>query len=106
MSGITESKKRDFITQLIAIIADNSQLLTDKGFDPASKITVLKDQEELVEGSEAAEKKAYAAAKDATAASNTALDVAYKHASDTVDLMAGLLGKKNNLVLEIKKLRK
>ena len=106
MSGITESKKRDFITQLTTIIADNSQLLTDKGFDPASKVTVLKDQDKLVDGSEAAEKKAYAAAKDATAASNAALDVAYNHASDTVDLMAGLLGKKHNLVLEIRKLRK
>ena len=44
--SLTESKKRDFVSQLIVILEQNSQLLTDKGFDPAAKITQL--QTELV----------------------------------------------------------
>lgn len=106
MSGLTESKKRDFNTQIIKIMEKNSQLLIEKGYDPAMKIEELNDQEDLVEASEAAEKNAYTAAKDATAASNKALDIAYKHASNAVDLISGLLGKDHNLVKELKKLRK
>jgi hypothetical protein len=106
MSSLKESEKRDFNSQIIEIMKDNTQLFLDKGYDPAAKIAELNGQEELVEASEAAEKKAYSAAKDATAASNLALDIAYKHASDTVDLISGLLGKDHNLVKELRKLRK
>ena len=47
-----------------------------------------------------------AAAKDATKLAIDTLKEAYDNGSATVDLITGLLGKKNNLVLEIKKLRK
>jgi hypothetical protein len=49
---------------------------------------------------------AMAAAKDATQVATNTLNVAYIDGSSTVDLIAGLLGKNDNLLLEIKKLRK
>ena len=46
------------------------------------------------------------AAKNATKLAQETLDAAYTDGSATVDLITGLLGKNDNLVLEIKKLRK
>lgn len=106
MSTLNESKKRDFIAQLIVMIEQNPQLLIDKGFDPVAKVAKLKADEKLAIEAECAQKDAVADAKDATKEANVTLDVAYKNGSATVDLITGLLGKKNNFVLEIKKLRK
>lgn len=104
--SLTESKKRDFVMQLTVIMQQNAQLLADKGFDPATKIAQL-DQEMLAaEEAEGKQVEAMAAAKDATQVSQDTLDVAYTDGSATVDLITGLLGKNDNLVLEIKKLRK
>ena len=106
MSSLNESKKRDFIAQLIVMIDKNAQLLIDEGFDPKAKVAELKADEKLAIKGEADQKDALAAAKDATKKANAMLDAAYKNGSATVDLITGLLGKDNNLVLEIKKLRK
>lgn len=104
--SLTESKKRDFVNQLITIMEQNKQLLTDKGFDPAAKIEQLKQEIETAGEAEAKQADAIAAAKDATKLAQDTLNVAYTDGSATVDLIAGLLGKKDNLVIEIKKLRK
>ena len=106
MSSLNESKKRDFISQLIIMIEKKAQLLIDEGFDPKAKIADLKSDQKLAAKAEADQKDALAAAKDATKKANDMLDAAYKNGSATVDLITGLLGKDNNLVLEIKKLRK
>lgn len=105
MAKMTESKKRDFVSQLIVMIEQNAQLLTAKGFDPTAKIDLLKQVMLAAEEAEARQAEAAAAAKDATKLAQDTLDVAYTEGSATVDLIAGLLGKKNNLVIEIKKLR-
>ena len=106
MGNLTESRKRDFVTQLIVIMEQNAQLLSDKGFDPANKIDQLKQELTAADEAEARQAEAMAAAKDATALSQDTLDTAYRDGSATVDLISGLLGKKDNLLLEIKKLRK
>ncbi len=106
MTSLNESKKRDFVNQLIVLIEQNAQLLTDAGFDPAAKVAQLKQQAQEADAAEAKQQEAKAAAKDATNLANQTLNVAYKDASATVDLITGLLGKSNNLVLEIKKMRK
>ena len=105
MANLTESKKRDFVSQLIVILQQNSELLADKGFDPAAKITQLQTELATADDTEGKQLEAAAAAKDATKLANDTLDVAYTNGSATVDLISGLLGKKDNLVLEIKKLR-
>ncbi len=104
--SLTESKKRDFVSQLIVILEQNTQLLTDKGFDPTAKITQLQTELTTADDAEGKQLEAMAAAKDATKLANETLDTAYTDGSATVDLIAGLLGKNDNLVLEIKKLRK
>jgi hypothetical protein len=104
--SLTESKKRDFVNQLVIIMEQNTQLLTDKGFDPTAKIDQLKQEISVAEDAEARQADAAAAAKDATKLAQDTLDVAYTDGSATVDLIAGLLGKNDNLVKEIKKLRK
>ena len=104
--SLTESKKRDFVTQLIVIMQQNAQLLSDQGFDPAAKITQLQQEVLAADEAEGKQVEAMAAAKDATQVSQETLDVAYTDGSATVDLITGLLGKNDNLVIEIKKLRK
>lgn len=106
MSGITESKKRDFVTQLTVIMQQNAQLLSDKGFDPTAKIAQLQQEILTADEAEGKQAEAAAAAKDATVVANETLDVAYTDGSATVELITGLLGKKDNLVIEIRKLRK
>ena len=105
MANLTESKKRDFVSQLIVILQQNTSLLTDKGFDPTAKITQLQTELATADDAEGKQLEAAAAAKDATKLANETLDTAYTDGSATVDLITGLLGKKDNLVLEIKKLR-
>ena len=106
MAGLNDATKRDFITQLSVIIEQNAQLLTDKGFDPAAKIGQLKKELLVADEAEGKQTEAKAAAKDATRVAQDTLNVAYTNASATVDLISGLLGKNDNLLLEIKKLRK
>lgn len=106
MSGLNDSRRRDFVSQFIVILERNSQLLTDKGFDPIAKIDQLKAELEAADQAEAKQVEAAAAAKDATKLAHEALGIAYTDSSATVDLITGLFGKKDNLVIEIKKLRK
>ena len=106
MSGLNDSQRRDFIAQFIVVLEQNSQLLTDKGFDPTAKIAQLKAELTALDTAEGKQVEAMAAAKDATKTAQDALAVAYTDSSATVDLITGLLGKKDNLVIEIKKLRK
>lgn len=106
MTSLTESKKRDFITQLIVIIEQNAPLLTNKGFDPTGKLSQLKAEKISVDLTEAGQREAMAAAKTATQLALDTLDAAYTDASATVDLVSGLLGKNDNLLIEIRKLRK
>lgn len=106
MTSLSESKRRDFVSQLIVILEQNAQLLTDKGFDPSDKIAQLQTELTAADDAEGKQLEAMAAAKDATQLANDTLTVAYTDGSATVDLITGLLGKKDNLVSEIKKLRK
>jgi len=106
MSGITESKKRDFVTQLVVIMQQNAQLLSDKGFDPTAKIAQLQQEILTADEAEGKQAEAAAAAKNATKLAQQTLDSVYTDGSATVELITGLLGKKDNLVIEIRKLRK
>ena len=106
MATINENAKRDFITQLIVLMEQNARLLAEQGFDPAPKVATLKQLKTEAEADEASQQEAMSRAKDATAKSKQSLDAAYKAASDAVELMAGLLGKNSNLILEIRKMRK
>lgn len=106
MATLSESKKRDFVSQMITLLEQNTQLLTDKGYDPENKINELTTQLTAADDAEARQTEAMAAAKDATKLSQETLDVVYRNGSATVDLISGLLGKQDNLLKEIKKLRK
>ena len=104
--SLNESKKRDFVTQLVVIMEQNGKLLGDKGYDPTAKIKQLKEEITTVDQAEGRQREAVAAAKNATQHAQESLNIAYTDASATVDLISGLLGKNDNLLLEIKKLRK
>jgi len=104
--SLNEARKRDFVSQLIVILEQNSPALSDQGYDPTSKITQLQTKLTAADEAEGKQHEAMAAAKDATKRANETLNDAYTDGSATVDLISGLLGKNNNLVLEIKKLRK
>ncbi len=106
MSKMNEAGKRDFISQMITLTEDESTNLTEKGFDPTSKIESLKTKNDDVEKAEVAQQKAAAAAQEATKLSNEKLDDAYKEASNLADLISGLYGKDSEIVKKIRKFRK
>lgn len=106
MSGLTDSKRRDFIAQFLVILEQNAALITQKGYDPTAKIAELKEEMTQSDQAEGQQREAVAKAKDATRKAQEKLLKAYTNASASVDLVAGLLGKKDNLLIEIKKLRK
>jgi streptomycin 6-kinase len=104
--SLNESKKRDFIAMLIVIMEQNAGLLAEKGYDPTNVIAQLKEELAITDQKEARQRETVVAAKNATQEALEALNVSYKKASATVDLISGLLGKDDNLLKEIKKLRK
>lgn len=106
MSGLGESKKRDFVSQLTVILGQNATLLTEKGFDPATKIAQLETELTAADQAEGRQTEAKAAAKSATIEAQDTLQTAYDDGSATIELIVGLLGKKHPLVQELKKLRK
>jgi len=106
MGNMSEAKKRDFVQQLITLLEQNVELLTEKGYNPENKIQELNTQLTTTKDAEARQAEAMAAAKDATRFSQQSLDIVYRNGSATVDLVSGLLGKQDNLLLEIEKLRK
>ncbi len=106
MSKQSESDKRDFVTQVAEIMENNAPLLIEKKYDPAEKVAELKQQGSDAVQAEAKQTDADKVAKDATELANATLGLAYKNASAAVEIIAGLLGKNHNLVLELRKLRK
>ena len=103
---MTESGKRDFISQVITILQQNATLLKDKGFDPAAKITELQAEFTAADEAEGKQTDAKAAAKAATRLAQQTLKTAYENSSAAVEIIAAYLGKNNPLVEELRKLRK
>lgn len=100
-----ESIKRDFVTQMIELLQDEKENLSTKGYSAEAKISELTKSKKACDMAELEQQKIMAAAKDATKLANDALDTAYRQASDTVDLVSGLLGKDNEMVKKLRKLR-
>ena len=84
----------------------SSDQIGSPDLNPANKIAQLKQELTAADEAEGKQAEAMAAAKDATKLSQETLDTVYRNGSATVDLISGLLGKKDNLLLEVKKLRK
>uniref|UniRef100_UPI0032161FB4 hypothetical protein n=1 Tax=uncultured Draconibacterium sp. TaxID=1573823 RepID=UPI0032161FB4 len=106
MSANSEAKKRDFVSQTITIMEQNSTMLSDAGFDPVNRISQLKTELVACDEAEGRQVEAQTAALDATKASNAALKTAYDDASAAINLIEGLLGKDNSLVHKLRQLRK
>ena len=106
MAKMTESGKRDFVSQMITILQQNTTLLTDSGFDPTAKITQLQTELSAADEAEGRQIDAKAAAKAATKEASQTLKTAYDDGSASVEIIAGFLGKDHPLVQELRKLRK
>lgn len=106
MATLKQSKQRDFIKQVLVIIGDNQHLMKEKGLDPTAKLALLHEKWEKMETVEGEKLQAKAELKDATRRSGECLKDTYTDASGLVDVFTGLLGKNNELVAELKKLRK
>ncbi|NQU54868.1 MAG: hypothetical protein HQ522_20290 [Bacteroidetes bacterium] len=106
MSADSEAKKRDFVSQTITIMEQNTTTLSDAGFAPENRITQLKTELLATDEAEGRQNEAQAAALDATKAANNTLKIAYNDASAAISLIEGLLGKDNSLVHKLRQLRK
>lgn len=106
MSANSEAKKRDFVSQTITIMEQNTTMLSDAGFAPDNRISQLKTELLACDDAEGRQQEAQAAALDATKLANTTLKTAYDDASAAISLIEGLLGKNNSLVHKLRQLRK
>lgn len=106
MAKMNESGKRDFVSQMITIMQQNTTLLTDNGFDPAAKIAQLQEELVAADDAEGHQIEVKAASKAATKVAQETLKTAYNDGSATVEIIAGFLGKNDPLVQELRKLRK
>ncbi|MCY1721032.1 hypothetical protein OU798_11810 [Prolixibacteraceae bacterium Z1-6] len=106
MSYLTEAKKRDFVSQMAVLSEENFNLIAEHGFNPTDRITTLKETLKEARDAEGEQLKAAVGLKDATIKSQEKLTIAYKEASKTVELFAGLLGKDHPLIKQIRKMRK
>jgi hypothetical protein len=99
-------EKSAFVSEIIEILKQEQQLLQEAGFNSNERINALTVKSHAAEQAEVGQKKAQAAAMVATDLANSKLNEAYNDASAVVELITGLLGKDNELVRKIKKIRK
>jgi multidrug efflux pump subunit AcrA (membrane-fusion protein) len=103
--SLTDAEKRDFVAQMIDLLQQSNETLAGKGFDPSAKIETLTNLSRQAETAEASQQQAMADAKKATVEAQKNLEAAYKEASASVELVTGLLGKDNELVSQLRKIR-
>ena len=100
------AEKRAFVSEIIEILNQEKEQLQTSGFNPEERINALVEKSQVAESAEVNQKKAQAIAMEATTKANDALEVAYNDASAIVELLTGIMGKDNELVRKIKKIRK
>ena len=103
--NMSEEERRQFVRAMVEILDNHAADLTAAGFDPAAKQAELTALAEDADNKEGGQVNARVALANATASSQQATIKGYKAASNTVDLVVGLLGKDHALSKIIKKLR-
>lgn len=106
MATLRKSKQRDFIKQIIVLGNDSRSEMVAQGLDPKEKLDSLEERYKVLMKALGEQEAAKVALRDATKRADATLKDAYSDASRFVNIMAGILGKKNSLVLKIRKLRK
>lgn len=106
MTTLNEAQRRDFVTQMIVLVEQEKDRLLAKGYDSTARIEVLKTMKATCDSSEMAQQEAQAKAKEATKISNKDLTDAYQEASAFADTLSGILGKDDEMVMQMRKLRK
>lgn len=106
MATLKKSRQRDFIKQMIVVGNDSRQQMKEKGLDPKEKLKLLEEKYKKTMTALGEQEAAKVALREATERSDNTLNDAYADASKLVNIMAGILGKKNTLVLQIRKFRK
>ncbi|HEY8900557.1 MAG TPA: hypothetical protein VIM61_09105 [Chthoniobacterales bacterium] len=105
MSDLTDADKKSFIDKIIASLGSNAAALTAAGFDPATRITNLKNGVTSVTNDEGLVAQLDVALASAVATRRTDLENNYALASATVNLVEGVLGKDAPLVRDLRQIR-
>ena len=105
MPGLTENEKRAFAHLMAEILQDNLARLAALGFNGNARLNELRVKEHVAQDKEAAQLAARVAHENATAASVEATDEVYNLASDTVEVIVGLVGKDDALSGRLRNLR-
>ena len=103
--SMNEDKRREFALQIIEFLGLHTQFLSDAGFDPADTITALTGLSDVADTKVAQRELAKADARGATLVSVAATEDAYKTASLTVEIAAGILGEDHQVVIQLRSLR-
>ena len=104
--AIAENRKRDFIAQMLQIISNNRDKLIEAGYNPDDAYDELSEKYRKATADAAKKAETLAAYKDAVKTSGESVKDAYEMASRFADILSGLLGKKDNMVIELRKIRK
>lgn len=104
--AIAEYRKRDFIAQMLQFISNNRDKLMEAGYNPDDAFLELSEKYRKTRLDASKKAEALAAYKNAVKLSGASLKDAYMQASGLAEILSGLLGKKDNLVLEMRKIRK
>ena len=97
MSRLTLAQKLAFAREIAEVLNNNKAGLVTAGYDPTQKIEELGAESKIAEKDEADQQQVLAASRQATITANTSKDKVYNNASASVDVIAGLIGKKTLL---------
>ena len=110
MGTLTESDKKDFISFVIGVLTNSANTIANEGkqgiaFDTPGYKTMLTAKLQTVETEEGKEKDLEEQKLKQTAVANSALEAAYKVASETADAIVGHMGDAHTLSHIIRKHR-
>lgn len=90
---------------MIELLNTEKDSLSAKGYTADTKISELTESKKACDTAELKQQQAQAAAKEATKLANDTLEIAYKSASETADIISGILGKGSEIVKKMRKFR-
>jgi hypothetical protein len=105
MARLTDADRRAFSREVLEVLRQNAARLSAAGFDVTGRVTELGSANQTADVKEAAQLTAQQAAVRATQESSDANDHVYDLASASVNLIEGILGKDDPLVISLRQLR-
>ncbi|MEK6794461.1 MAG: hypothetical protein AABZ39_06775 [Spirochaetota bacterium] len=106
MKSLNETGKREFAMRILNVLTTNDAVVKAAGVDATGKAQALKALTDEAFAAENAQIRIEADCRNATARSRNSAQAAYAAASGVVALIAGSIGRDDQLSRELRSLRK